>query len=89
MLVVLVVNIVISVVCWTLAARLLSCCPKIRTVNTAFEEATVNCEQLRFASLVLAEQQLQFLQLRQIYRNQTSQLEQLGELFWVLRWLTR
>jgi hypothetical protein len=89
MLVVLVVNMVISLLCWTLAARLLRCCPKIRVVSTALDQATINCEQLRLAPLVLAEQQLQFLQLRQIYQNQTGQIDRLEELIWLWRWLAR
>ncbi len=89
MLVVLVVNILISLVCWTVAVRLWCCRPKIMMVNAALEKAIIHSEQLRFAPLVLAERQLQFLQLRQIYQNQAGQVDRLWELVQLLRWLAR
>jgi hypothetical protein len=89
MLVVLIVNILISLVCWTVAVRLLCCCPRLKMVSTAFEEAALSCEQLRLAPLLLAEQQLQLLQLRQLYQNQTGQVAQLWQLLQLCRWLTR
>jgi hypothetical protein len=89
MLVVLVVNIFISVVCWMIAFRLLGCRTQIMRVNAVLEKSIIHCEQLRLAPLVLAEQQLQVLQLRQIYQNQTGQIDRLWELMQLLRWLAR
>ncbi len=89
MLVVLVVNILISLFCWTVAVRLLCCRPKIMMVNATLEKAIIHSEQLRFTPLILAEQQLQFLQLRQIYQNQAGQVDRLWELVQLLRWLAR
>jgi hypothetical protein len=89
MLVVLVINVLISIACWTLAIKLLHCRPQIMMVNVALEIATINCEQLELLPLVLAEQQLQVLQLRQIYQNQTGQAAQLWQLIQLVRWLRR
>jgi hypothetical protein len=89
MLVVLVVNIFISVVCWMIAVRLWGCSAQIRQVNAVLEKSIIHCEQLRLAPLVLAEQQLQVLQLRQTYQNQTGQIDRLWELVQLLRWLAR
>ncbi len=89
MLVILVVNILISVSCWTIAIRLWGCRSQIMQVNAFLEKSIIHCEQLRFAPLMLAEQQLQFLQLRQIYQNQAGQIDRLWELVQLLRWLTR
>jgi hypothetical protein len=89
MLVVLVVNIFISVVCWIIAARLLGCRSQIMRVNAVLEKSIIHCEQLQLVPLVMAEQQLQVLQLRQIYQNQTGQIDRLWELLQLLRWLAR
>ena len=89
MLVVLAVNILISVVCWMIAVRLWGCRSQIMQMNAVLEKSIIHCEQLRLAPLVLAEQQLQVLQLRQIYQNQTGQIDRLWELLQVLRWLVR
>jgi hypothetical protein len=89
MLIVLIFNVLISLVCWVVAARLLGCRLQLQMLTVALERATVNIEQLPRTSLVLAEQQLQFLQFRQIYQNQTGQIDQLRELLRLVRWLTR
>ncbi len=89
MLVVLVVNILISVGCWTIAIRLWGCRSQIMQVNALLEKSIIYCEQLRFAPLILAEQQLQVLQLRQIYQNQVGQIDRLWEILQLLRWLAR
>ena len=89
MLVILIVNILISVGCWTIAIRLWGCRSQIMQLNAVLEKSIIHCEQLRFAQLILAEKQLQVLQLRQIYQNQTGQIDRLWELLQLLRWLAR
>lgn len=89
MLVVLVVNIFISVICWIIAIRLLSCRSQIVSLNAFLEESIIHGEQLRLAPLMLAEQQLQVLQLRQIYQNQTGQIDRIWQVMQILRWLNR
>jgi hypothetical protein len=89
MLVILVVNILISVVCWMIAVRLLGCRSQIMRVNAVLEKFIIHGEHLHLAPLVMAEQQLQVLQLRQIYQNQTGQIDRLWELVQLLRWLAR
>ncbi len=89
MLIVLIVNVLISLICWTAAVRLCGCIPYVKMVSTTLDEAALRCEQLQFAPLMLAEQQLQLLQLRQFYRNQTSQFAQLWQLIQFCRLLTR
>jgi hypothetical protein len=89
MLVVVIFNVLISLVCWVVAAKLLGCRPQLKMLTVALDRATINIEQLPLTSLVLAEQQLQFLQFRQTYQNQTVQVDQLRELLRLVRWLTR
>jgi hypothetical protein len=89
MLVVVIFNVLISLVCWVVTARLLGCRPQLQMLTVTLDRATVNIAQLPLTSLVLAEQQLQFLQLRQIYQTQTTQVDQLWELLRLVRWLTR
>lgn len=71
------------------AIRLWGCRSQIMQVNAVLEKSMIHCEQLRLAPLLLAEQQLQFLQLRQVYQNQAGQIDRLWELVQLLRWLTR
>jgi hypothetical protein len=89
MLVVLIVNVLISLVCWTVAVKLLCCRPHIQMVTKELEKATVSCAQLQITPLILAKQQLQLLQFRQTYQVQTGQVDQIWQLLQLIKWLRR
>jgi hypothetical protein len=84
---VIVLDLLISLLCWLIAGQLMRWQPQIVALVLVIDQATAAVEQLGLVPALLADQQQSIQQLQQFYQQPLSVVDRLWQLVRLLLWV--